>query len=68
MRKGLLVTKLVVATPVKEAERLEPADDRPDVGSWWWVKGRHADDEDPDTQNSKDIGRAHGWYPDGVKK
>lgn len=33
------MSKLVVAKPPTEAERLDPEDDRPKVGSWWWIQG-----------------------------
>ncbi len=43
------MTKLVVAKPVLEAERIEPEDDRPAIGSWWWVRSSECvDDEDCD--------------------
>lgn len=30
--------ELVPTEPAIEAERIEPEDDRPQVGSWWWIK------------------------------
>lgn len=40
------MTKLVVVQS-DDAERLEQADDRPQVGSWWWVDSR-SEERDPD--------------------
>lgn len=52
------MTKLIVAQPIAEAERIEPEDDRPAVGSWWWVKGDGDDEErDEDERPKYDRGR-----------
>jgi hypothetical protein len=42
----------LVATPASAASREDPADDRPEIGSWWWVTDEAApgSDEDPDTE------------------
>jgi hypothetical protein len=42
-----LVTDLVTASE-PESERIEQADDRPAVGSWWWVTSKSGQESDYD--------------------
>ncbi len=52
------MTKLVTTTPELKVDRIEPEDDRPTIGSWFWVKaGKGTDKEDLDLpQNRKWLG------------
>ena len=36
----------IVATPELDASRVEPADDRPQVGSWWWVSSEDSREDE----------------------
>lgn len=40
------MSAITPATPISEAETLEAKDERPEVGSWWWVKAHASDDEE----------------------
>ena len=56
----MTMTKLTIVTPVSEAKKIDPVDDRPEIGSWWWVKGDGDDvnaDYDEDTRSKYDRGR-----------
>ncbi len=46
--------KLVPTTPIIEAKRIEPDDDRPAVGSWWWVKGADSAEEAENNYNERE--------------